>query len=370
MPQKKKPVGKVSSQLSARPVEPSTVWRVDLLKRLSEASGVSGDEGAIRAIILEYIQPAVEEARTDALGNLLVRCRVRGKPSLRIMLAAHMDEVGLMVVRATSEGLLKFEPVGGVNTAALLATQVHVGKNRVPGVIGSKPVHLAEKDEADRPVKPDAMTIDIGAKDKASALEKVKIGDRVMFATTFHSARGVLRGKALDNRIGVATLIELALDPPPGIELVIAFTVQEEIGLRGAKVAAHALAPKMAIILDTTPALDMPMWDASENAVYNSRLGAGPAIYLADRGTLYDSHLINTLADVARAKSIPFQFRQPGGGGTDAGSIHLAREGIPCAAVSVPCRSLHAPCSTARLEDWLGYISLIRAGLTRLGQKK
>jgi putative aminopeptidase FrvX len=151
---------------------------------------------------------------------------------------------------------------------------------------------------------------------------------------------------------------------------LLAFTVQEEIGLRGAKVAAHALDPKMAVVLDATPAMDMPMWDGSDNAVYNSRLGAGPAIYLADRGTLYDRRMIELLSETARANAIPFQYRQPGGGGTDAGSIHLAREGIPCAAISVPGRSLHAPCSTIRLADWTATIHLIRAGLTRWGIKK
>jgi tetrahedral aminopeptidase len=370
MAPKKKSTAPARAKAAAPSAEFSSAQRLGLLRRLSEASGVSGDESEVRTIVLEQIRDSIEEARTDALGNLLVRCRMRGKPSLRVMLAAHMDEVGLMVVRATGEGLLKFETVGGVDTRALLATPVRVGKNHIHGVIGAKPAHLTEREEVERPVKKEAMAIDIGAKDKQEALERATPGDRAVFDTAFLSARGVMRGKALDNRLGVAALIELVLDPPPGIELTAAFTVQEEIGLRGAKTAAHALDPKIAIVMDATPAMDMPMWDGSENTTYNTKLGGGPAIYLADRGTLYDRKLIDLLTETATIKSIPYQYRQPGGGGTDAGVIHLAREGIPCAAVSVPCRSLHTPCSTARLDDWLAYIALLRATLIRLAKSK
>jgi tetrahedral aminopeptidase len=370
MAQKKASSASAHIKTAAASGEVPLAKRLDLLRRLSEAPGVSGDETAVRDIVLEQIRDSVEEARTDALGNVLVRCRVRDKPSLRVMVAAHMDEVGLMIVRATNEGLLKFETVGGVDTRTLLAIPVRVGKNQIRGVIGAKPAHLTDRDEEARPVKKESMAIDIGAKEKAAAQEQAKPGDRAVFATAFQSSRGVLRGKALDNRLGVAALVELALNPPPGIELVLAFTVQEEIGLRGAKTAAHALDPKIAIVLDATPAMDMPMWDGSENTTYNSKLGGGPAIYLADRGTLYDRKLIDMLIDSAQTNAIPCQFRQPGGGGTDAGVIHLAREGIPCAAISVPARSLHTPCSTARLEDWLAYLALIRAVLVRLGKTK
>jgi tetrahedral aminopeptidase len=366
MPAHKKSAAAARSPMAARRADTNSE-RLKRLRRLSEASGVSGDESAVRDIVLEYIRPGVEETRIDSLGNLLVRCRTRGKPALRVMVAAHMDEVGFMIVAATAEGLLKFETVGGVDERTLLAVPVRAGKSALPGVIGAQPVHLVEKAEAEHPVKKESMAIDIGAQDKAAALASVKPGERAVFAAAFSAERGVLRGKALDNRLGVATLIELALDPPTGIELTAAFTVQEEIGLRGAKTAAFALKPEIAIVLDATPAMDMPMWDGSESAAYNSKLGAGPAIYLADRGTLYDRRLIDLLAGVAQANAIPYQFRQPGGGGTDAGAIHLSRAGIPSAAISVPCRSLHAPCSTARWEDWTASIQLIRTALPKMG---
>jgi endoglucanase len=258
--------------------------------------------------------------------------------------------------------------VGGVDSRTLLATPVKVGAAGMPGVIGSKPAHLLEDDEETRPVKAESMTIDIGAGKKDAALSKARPGDWAVFATRFQTYRGLLRGKALDDRLGVVTLIELVLDPPPGVELFAAFTVQEEIGLRGAKVAAHAIDPQVAFILDATPAHDMPGWDGAENTVYNTKLGAGPAVYLSDRGTIYDARLIRLLTETATAKGIPHQMRQPGAGGTDAGAIHLARSGVPCAALSVPCRSIHTPNSVARQDDWFGQIDLMRAALTRLGQ--
>jgi putative aminopeptidase FrvX len=339
---------------------------VVLIQRLSEAVAVSGDESAVREIILECLKGKTAEARIDALGNLLVRCRARGKSALRVMVAAHMDEVGLMLMQAGSDGLWKFGTVGGLDEQTLPGKAVWIGRNRIPGVIGVKPVHLIDKEEAEHPVKPDSLAIDIGATDKDSAMAQLKPGDRAAFATLFRFERGVLYGKAFDNRLGVAALIELALDPPPGIELWAAFTTQEEIGLRGAQVAAYALDPDLAIAFDATPAVEMPMWDRSENVVYNSKLGCGPAIYIADRHTVSDPRLVRLLEKVAEAKGIPHQIRQPGSGGTDAGAIHRTRKGIPSVSVSVPCRNPHAPVSIARLEDWRGLVVLARATLERL----
>jgi len=340
-----------------------------LLKRLCEASGVSGDETAVRNIVLDALKGKVKEVRTDALGNLLVRCRARGKPSRRVMVAAHMDEVGFVLMQPGSDGLWKFETVGGVNEQALPGKPVWIGKNRLPGVIGTKPAHLVEKEEFEHPIKKDSLTIDVGAKDKDGASAALKPGDRAAFATEFQAERGVMHGKALDDRLGVAALIELAIDPPPGIELMAAFTTQEEIGLRGAQVAAYALNPNLALVLDATPALDLPMWDGGENISYNTKLGGGPAIYVFDRGTISDARLVRLLRDAAGKRGIPYQIRQPGSGATDAGAIHLARAGIPSVSVSVPCRSLHSPVSTARVSDWRALIALVRGALEDLGRR-
>jgi endoglucanase len=341
---------------------------LDLIAQLSEAAGVSGDESAVRQIVLGQIKRIAVETRTDALGNLLVHCRSHGKTRLRLLLAAHMDEVGLMIMRAGSEGLWKFEPVGGVDIRTLPGKGLWIGRDRIPGVIGVKPVHLTEKDECEQPLKVESLAVDIGAKNREAAVARLQPGDRAVFATSFRSERGVLQGKALDNRLGVAALIELLREPPPRIDLWAAFTVQEEVGLRGAAVAAHAIDPQIAIVLDVTSAHDIPAWDGGENAVYNTRLGGGPAIYIADRRTVSDPRLVRLLAETGVQHGIPFQFRQPGGGGTDAGAIHTARRGIPSVSVSVPCRGLHTPASTARMDDWQALVALVRAALDRLGR--
>ena len=210
---------------------------------------------------------------------------------------------------------------------------VLVGKDNLPGVIGAKPIHLTEEGETERKIPIDALRIDVG-----QGGSKVKVGDRATFATRFRQLGPSLVGKALDNRLGVATLIELVKNPPANIELLAAFTVQEEIGLRGARVAAYAFNPDLAIALDSTPAVDLPIWDDSENTQYNTRLDAGPAIYIADIGTLSDPRLVRHLAQTGDELGIPYQFRQPGGGGTDAGAIHKVRSGIPTVSVSVPGR--------------------------------
>ena len=172
--------------------------------------------------------------------------------------------------------------------------------------------------------------------------------------------------KALDNRLGVVTLIELIKHAPAEIDLLAAFTVQEEIGTRGAKVAAYSLNPDIGIAVDATPANDLPDWDGDENTTYNTKIGLGPAIYVADNSTLSDPRLVRWLAETGDAMKIPYQFRQPGSGGTDAGAIHKAQAGIPSISVSVPHRYSHTAISVARLEDWKNSLALLHAALTRL----
>ena len=182
-----------------------------------------------------------------------------------------------------------------------------------------------------------------------------------------------MRGKALDDRIGVASLIELLRHAPPNIDLLAAFTVQEEVGLRGAQVAAYAFDPDLALVLDCTPARDLPTWESDssqntfhENTHYNTRLGAGPAIYIADGSTIHDPRLVRHLIDTAEALHIPYQIRQPGGGGTDAGAVHKQRSGIPSVSMSVPGRYIHTPATIVHLEDWKNSLRLAHAALSRL----
>jgi endoglucanase len=337
-----------------------------LLKELTETVAVSGAEGPLRAIVRRQVEPHAESVRVDAMGNLLVTRRGPGRRRLRVMVSAHMDEVGMMVVAVTGEGLLKFEKVGSIDDRHLLGKPVWVGTDRIPGFIGAKPIHLMGKEEAEQAVKADSMTIDIGASDKAAAEARVRPGDWATFATPFRRLGQTIAAKALDNRLGVAALIELVQNPPPGIELLAAFTVQEEVGLRGARVAAYSLDPQAALALDCTPANDLPTWDGEENTDYNTRLGAGPAIYAADGRTLAHPGLLEHFIRTAERRKIPYQIRQPGGGATDAGVIHLVREGIPSLSLSVPGRYPHSPAGLASLADWRNTLKLAYAALTTL----
>jgi endoglucanase len=277
------------------------------------------------------------------------------------MMAAHMDEVGFMLVDDEKEGLFRFAPVGGIDARVLPGKPVLVGREHIPGVIGAKPIHLLEADEREHSVSINTLRIDLGPEGSG----KAKPGDWAVFATRFARMGPSLCAKALDDRQGVATLIELVQHAPQNIDLLAAFTVQEEIGLGGARVAGYTFNPDLAIVVDTTPAYDLPVWDGSENAVYNTHLGAGPAVYLADRGTLYDQRLVNHMVQSASAEGIPYQLRQPGGGGTDAGAIHKQRSGIPSVSISVPGRYIHTPAAIVRLDDWQNTLRLLYAALLR-----
>jgi tetrahedral aminopeptidase len=339
-----------------------------LLERLCTACAVSGDEGEVRAIVLEQLQEHVRskngEVEVDALGNVLVN--LPGSSTAqgarpRVMLAAHMDEVGFMITQAEEDGIYRFETVGSIDVRQIVGKPVWIGRQHIPGVIGAKPIHLTRKDEIKSIIPLDTLRIDTGL-----GKTKVQIGDRAAFTTPYLRLGPSLLAKALDNRLGVLALIELVKNAPTNIDLLAAFTVQEEVGGRGARVAAYAFNPDMAIALDSTPAYDLPVWDDTENAVYNTRLGHGPAIYLADPGTLSDPRLIRHLVQNAEAAGIPYQFRQPGGGGTDAGAIHLQRNGIPSISVSVPSRYQHTAASICRISDWQDTLSLLQVALASL----
>ena len=338
--------------------------QLNLLEKLTNAVAVSGDEGEIRKIVRAEIEGIADEIKTDAMGNLLVTKRGKGKNRLRIMLAAHMDEIGFMLVNKESDGIFQFETIGGIDPRQLAGKPILVGREKVPGVIGSAPIHLVSADERGSKIPLKSLRIDVGL-----GKPKVKVGDRATFATKFLRMGDSIRAKALDDRLGVAILIELLKNAPANIDLLAAFTVQEELGLRGAKIAAHALAPDLALAIDSTPAYDFPMHDGSENIRYNTKLGAGPAIYTLDGRTLSDPRIVRWLSETGDEKKIPYQYRQPGGGGTDAGSIHLSLAGIPTGSVSVPGRYAHTAMGLCRIKDWEHSLNLLHEALLNLSPK-
>jgi endoglucanase len=349
----------------------------ELLKELTEAVGVSGREEAVREIVYKAVKPHVDEIKVDALGNMITYKQgrapqphgeaARGHSTrdnrLKVMVAAHMDEVGLMITGHEENGGLSFQPVGGILGQVLAGKRVQVGPGRVPGVIGLKPVHLAKGSEARQVPKIESLVIDVGASSKEEAAGIAKIGDLATFLTPFADLGPTFAGKAFDDRAGCAALIELVSGGSFSFDLYAVFTVQEEVGLRGARVAAHAVDPDAAFVLDCTPANDMPK---KEDVSPNTVLGQGPAIYLMGGRTFSDRRLVELLMRAGDADGIPYQIRQPGGGGTDAGTIQLAREGVPVVSVSVPGRYIHSPVTIISRDDFDNTPRLIRAALSRL----
>ncbi len=342
-----------------------------LLQELSEAFGVSGCEDEVRQIIIEAIKDHVDEVRVDSIGNLIALKRGPGEAGLKVMVAAHMDEVGLMITHIDAEtGAIRFQPVGGIDDRILLSKVVLIGKNRLPGIIGVKPVHLLREEERSQVVRVDQMTIDIGAKDQGETEKAVKIGDYAVFATEFcqliEDGLRTVKGKAFDDRAGCAVLIEVLKERYP-FDLYAVFTVQEEVGLRGARVAAYAIEPDVAFALEGTICDDMPK---KKDVSPTTEIGAGPAISIMDRSFIADRGLFKLLVETAEELGIPYQFKQPGVGGTDAGAIHLAKEGVPSATVSVPCRYIHSPACLLSLEDFENTVRLMRAALGKLVARK
>ncbi|MGE5484109.1 MAG: M42 family metallopeptidase [Ignavibacteriales bacterium] len=332
-----------------------------LLKRLSEAAGVSGDEGEVRRIILEEVERLGLCAQVDVLGNVMVQGRLRQGDHLapKVMLAAHMDEVGLIVTYIEKDGLLRFGAVG-IDERVLPAKEVTVGRDRVRGVIGLKPVHLQEPDERKKVVKRDNLFIDIGARSREDAEKKVKVGDYACFRCRFDKmGEKAFKGKAFDDRAGCAVLLRV-LENAYSFPLVAVFTVQEEVGLRGAAVASWAVAPDMALVLEATICSDTPGTDDHMQA---TRLGDGPALSIMDGRSIASKTMLKGLIEAATSRDIPYQFKRSTMGGNDAGRIHLTRTGVPTASVSVPCRYLHSPASIISVEDFDNTVKLVTAFL-------
>ena len=334
-----------------------------ILKELSDAFGVSGNEDDVRAIVLDAVRDHVDEVKVDSMGNVLALKRGTGQVPLRVMLAAHMDEIGLMVVGHDDNGFLKVRSVGGIDPRLLPGTLLVVGPDRIPGVIGVKPIHLLQSGEEKKVAKIEDLVIDVGAQSKDEAEKLAPLGTYATFASRFRELESTVSGKAFDDRAGCAVLVELLRGEPFAFDLHAAFTVQEEVGLRGARVAAFAIDPDCAFALEGTIADEIPK---EKDVSPTTRLGDGPAITVMDRSFIADRRLVQLLIRTAEEGGIPYQIKQPGLGGTDAGAIHLAREGVPSATVAVPSRYIHSPVALLSLDDFENTVRLMRESLSRL----
>ncbi|GIL14312.1 MAG: aminopeptidase [Chloroflexota bacterium] len=337
-----------------------------LLRELSEAIGVSGQEDAVRRLILPAIQEHVTDIRVDALGSITAVKPGSDPNAPRVMVAAHMDEVGFMVTGFDGDGLIHVAPVGGIDERILPGLRVKIGENQVPGVVVWTPIHKSAGNNT--PQKINALRIDIGASSKEEVNGKVKRGDRVAFDSRYMELGDhMLRGKSFDNRVGCSLLVELLQGGPYPVTVLAAFTVQEEIGLRGARVAARVLNPDAALVIEGTTANDLPSPTAEpddEDEINPAcRLGAGPALTIMDRSMITDPRLLAFLRQTAESAGIPYQLKTQLGGGTDAGAIHTMNGGIPSAVISVPCRYIHSPTAYLHRDDYANTLRLLQAAL-------
>lgn len=338
-----------------------------LLEELSNAFGPSGQEDEVRRILARALRDKVDRLQGDALGNLIAFKEGTGPaPRMKVMVDAHTDEVGLMITRIEKNGLLGFRIVGGIDDRMLLAKGVLVGPRRLPGVILAPPIHLTKPEQRKQVIKVEQLVIDIGADSEDRAKALVNIGEYATFDTRFQvlSREGLrtVQGKAFDDRAGCAAAALLAEEEYP-VDLYLSFSAQEEVGLRGARVAGYRIEPDVAFALEGTVCDDTPK---KKDVSPTTRLGQGPAITLMDRSFIADRRLVRLLTETAETHGIPYQFRQPGVGSTDAGAIHLGRGGVPAVAVSVPSRYIHSPVGMLSLNDFDHLVSLMKKSLQAL----
>lgn len=329
--------------------------RIETIKTLSGIHGISGGEGAVATEIAQRITPYCERVTIDPLGNVIAEKKGKARAGHKLMLSAHMDEVGFIITAIDEDGRLHFAPVGGISASVVVGKPVVIA-GRVPGVIGQKALHQRDAAERDAVKKIDDLTIDIGADDKADALRYVKVGDAVTFASEFiQFGEKRIKGKALDDRAGCAALIAL-IEQELAYDCTFVFTVQEEVGGAGAAVAANTVAPEIGLIVETTTASDIE--GVSPHKVVCS-LGKGPVVSFMDKGTIYDQTLYHQALKAAETHNIPCQVKEGVYGGNESHSVQQSGAGVKVLAVSMPCRYLHSPACVLDEKDIDATISLL-----------
>ncbi len=325
----------------------------EALERLSNACGVTGREDEVRELLKTMLKPHVDEVKEDKLGNVIGMKEGRKKDTPKMMLAAHMDEIGLIIKNITKNGFLQFAKLGGIPDRILVAQQVlvHTRNGRKSGIIGSKPPHIMKEEEKKKVIQSDNLFIDVGASSEKDAQRMgVKIGDVVSFDTKFVKInRDLVVGKAFDDRVGCCLLIEVLKQLKEVDCTVFAVgTVQEEVGLRGACVSAFQIYPDLALAFDVTVAGGVPGVKEVEAPV---RMREGPVIGVMDAGLITHPKVLSLLVDAAERAKIEYQLETGLAGSTDAARIALTREGVRCGVLSIPTRYIHSPSSMLSLSD-------------------
>lgn len=350
-----------------------------LLKKLSCTFGPSGCEGAVADIIRSHIAPYCDAFVPDPMGGVIARINGTGSPAgetvapRRLMLSCHMDEVGFMVRSVTEDGLLKIASMCGSDTRVLAGRRVLIGDEsaQVRGVFGVKPLHLVKSDDRGRAVDMDDMYVDIGASNREEAEKAVQAGNFGTFESefvTFGQNGRYIKGKALDDRLGCAVLCSVMrqvyqMDKRTPCDLYFAFTCREELGISGARTAAHKIDPDYAIVFEATAAGDIV---GTKPYKHVAHLGGGGAVSLMDRSTIYDRTFTDWILETARQRDIPYQIKQYVSGGNDAGHIQKSRAGVRCAAISAPARYIHTASNVVAKNDIEAIENLAMAVIDRL----
>ncbi len=341
----------------------------ETLGSLSNACGVTGRESEVSELMIRLMTPYADQIVVDKLENVIAI--KKGKSDApKIMLAAHMDEVGLMVKTITKDGFLQFAKMGGIDDRILPAQKVTVFSRQgtFPGIIGSKPPHIQKEEERKKVTAFDELFIDIGAESKEDATALgVAVGDPVGFDIKYVPlGRDVVTGKAFDNRAGCATMVEaLKLMEKTDYTICAVGTVQEEVGLRGAATAAFGVDPELAIALDVTIAGDVPGVREYDTSV---KMGKGPSLTISDSGLITHPKVLRWLLETAEEEKIPFQLETGLLGSTDAARISLTRQGIPCGNISIPTRYIHSPVGMLCLKDIENSAKLTVAAIKRISK--
>ncbi len=338
---------------------------IETLKTLCGLSGVSSWEDPVRDYIRQRVEPHADRVEVDALGNLIVFKRGAKAAGNKLMLCAHMDEVGLMVKSVTEEGYLKFGCVGGIDRRILLGKQVEVGERKIPGIIGLKAIHLTTAEERKKVPKLTDLYIDIGAKDKEEALAQVEPGDVCTFVSdAVEFGEGLLKAKAIDDRVGCAVMVKLLEEELP-MDCTFVFTAMEEVGTRGALGAAFSVTPEIALVLEGTTAADVPALEPDRQVCWP---GKGPVLSWMDGGTIYDRGLFELLRELAEKNGIPWQMKHYLSGGTDGGAVQRTKAGVRVTGISAAVRYLHAPNSVCSISDAEQMLALARKLIQAVAQ--
>ncbi len=331
------------------------------LKELCLLNGISGDEKSVREYIISQIKDYVQSYTVDNLGNLIVFKKGKSSSDKKVLISAHMDEVGLIATYINYDGTIKFDTIGGINPDVIIGRQVSV--NGLFGVVGTQAIHNIPQSQRGKEPNVQEMYVDIGTNSKEETLKYVSLGDSINFFSKYENfGNDYIKSKALDDRVGCAILIDL-IKSNLEFDTYFTFVVQEEVGLRGSKVASYTVNPDYAIVLEGTTAGDIG-GSVGEKKVCT--IGDGAVVSFMDRRTIYDKELYRLCFDISKENNIPCQTKTMVAGGNDSGSIHISRGGVRTIAISVPCRYIHSGASVMALSDAHACESLAKILISRI----